>query len=291
MNTTLNTLLTHAETQIDRTILDFEQVCYIRAARRILYNITWSLPLAGIGAILGPNGSGKSTLLRIAAGYLWPSSGYCRFNGQRLGTFAIAELRKHVAVVEAAPVLPLSPEMTTLDVVCSGLLGKLTTAYDHISPAQYQRAAWAAELVGLQDHLKQMYETLSTGEKMRAMLARGLVAAPQLLILDECTNGLDIPSRETYLATVDRICQMPDRPAILVVTHYPEELPLTTDRLLLLNSRGEIQAAGRADDVMTTEHFSAAFNWPVTIRRRNGRYISEAHAEGWNLRGSTPETA
>ncbi len=268
----------------DQAILQFQGVTFIRSERLILDNITWSLPKRGIGAILGPNGSGKSTLLRMAAGYVWPTRGHCFFNGRRLGTFPVSELRRQVATVEAATIVPLAPEMTTLDVVCSGLLGKLTVAYDDLSPQQYQQAAHTAELVGLQHHLRQAYDTLSLGEKMRAMLARGLVQSPQLLILDECTNGLDIPSRETYLATVNRICQLPDRPAILVVTHYPGELPPGTANIMLLTNRGSIQAMGGPETVMTTEHFSEAFQWPVVIRYVNGRYTSESQPSIWNVK-------
>ena len=272
-----------AEAQLNPSILEFVGVGFVRSNRPILDGITWSLPQSGIGAILGPNGSGKSTLLRMAAGYVWPTCGQCYFNGRRLGTFPVSDLRKQIAVVEPAPIVPMAGEMTTLDVICSGLLGKLTVAYDRLSPRQYQHATHTAELVGLRQHLRQPYETLSTGEKMRAMLARGLIISPQLLILDECTNGLDIASREAYLATIRRISESSARPAILVVTHYPEELPPNLEHILLLTTQGSIQAAGDPKTVMTGENFSAAFNWPVNIRHHNGRYISEAQCEGWTI--------
>lgn len=262
-------------------VLRFEDVRLVRSGRDILCGITWELPAGGVGAILGPNGSGKSTLLRIATGYLWPTTGNCFFNGLQLGTFPVAELRRQVAIVEASSVLPFAQDMTALDVVCSGLVGKLTTAYDHFTTEETDRAAEIAELVGLHHHLDQAYETLSTGERMRALLARGLIGHPQLLILDECTNGLDIPSRESYLATVNAICDAPHRPAILVVTHYPEELPRKTHHILLLNSGGGIQAAGGPSHVMTSEQFSAAFNWPITIRHHSGRYRGDAAGGSW----------
>lgn len=266
----------------DRGVLQFERVCFVRAGRRIINDISWTLPVRGIGAILGPNGSGKSTLLRMATGYLWPSSGRCYFDGRCMGTFPVADMRRRIAMVEGTPILPLGPEMSTLDVICSGLFGKLTVAYDPLSDQQCRLARELAELVGLHDHLDQAYETLSTGEKMRAMLARGLIALPQLLILDECTNGLDIPSRETYLATVEEICRQSDRPAVLVVTHYPEELPRQINDILLLNRRGEIQKAGHPEMVMTSETFSAAFEWPVTISHQGGRYSARTETTAWS---------
>lgn len=262
-------------------VLKFDDVRLVRSGRDILRGITWELPAGGVGAVLGPNGSGKSTLLRIATGYLWPTTGRCSFDGRELGTFPVAELRRQVAIVEASSVVPFAADMTALDVVCSGLLGKLTTAYDHFKNEEIDRATELAELVGLHHHLDQAYETLSTGERMRALLARGLIGHPQLLILDECTNGLDIPSRESYLATINAICDTPHRPAILVVTHYPEELPRKTRHILLLNSLGGMQVSGGPSEVMTSEQFSAAFKWPITIRHDNGRYRGEAAGGGW----------
>ena len=111
-------------------VLRFEDVRLVRSGRDILRGITWDLPAGGVGAILGPNGSGKSTLLRIATGYLWPTTGHCCFNGRQLGTFPVAELRRQVAIVEASSVLPFAQDMTALDVVCSGLVGKLTAAVE-----------------------------------------------------------------------------------------------------------------------------------------------------------------
>ncbi len=284
MNRTRNDHNTATGTRLDPAVLEFAGVGFVRSDRLILDNITWSLPQRGIGAILGPNGSGKSTLLRMAAGYVWPTRGHCYFNGRQLGTFPVSDLRKQIAIVEPTPIVPMATDMTTLDVICSGLLGKLTVAYDRLSPEQYRHATHTADLVGLKHHLRQPYDTLSTGEKMRAMLARGLIISPQLLILDECTNGLDIASREAYLATIRRISQSPDRPAILAVTHYPEELPQTLEHILLLTAQGSMQAAGDPQSVMTDENFSAAFNWPVNIRYHNGRYISEAQGDGWTIK-------
>lgn len=284
MNTVTGTNDAAAGAQLQPAILEFADVSFVRASRLILDHITWSLPQRGIGAILGPNGSGKSTLLRMAVGYIWPTRGHCFFKGQRLGTFPVADLRTQIAIVESAPIVPMAADMTTLDVICSGLLGKLTVAYDHLSSEQYQQATHSADLVGLKHHLRQPYDTLSLGEKMRAMLARGLIISPQLLILDECTNGLDIASREAYLATIRGICESPNRPAILVVTHYPEELPPALEHILLLTAQGAIQAAGEPKLVMTSENFSAAFNWPVNIRHHNGRYTSEAQCVGWALK-------
>ncbi len=265
----------------------FDAVGLRRKHRDILQGISWQLPAQGVGAILGPNGSGKSTLLRMATGYIWPTSGSVWIGGRQVGSFPVVELRKDVSIVEGTFVEPFYHAMSTLEVVATGLLGKLVVAYDALTPTQWERAARTANMVGLARQLDQPYRTLSTGERMRALLARGMMAKPTLLILDECTNGLDLPGREAFLATVEALCRLPDRPAVLVITHYAEELPACVEQILLLNQRGCVGAQGLPAAVMTSENFSAAYNWPITIRSDGGRYVGEARRADWvaSLRG------
>jgi iron complex transport system ATP-binding protein len=97
------------------------------------------------------------------------------------------------------------------------------------------------------------------------------VPDPPLLLLDEPATGLDLPSRETLLATLADVGTVHPDLAMVLVSHHLEELPATTSHALLLRA-GEIVAAGAADDVLTDEPMSRCFDLPLVVRREHGRW-------------------
>src|SRR5206468_4210517 len=113
---------------------------------------------------------------------------------------------------------------TTLNVVLTGFFGTVGL-YDPVTPAMRRSALRLIRQVGLTKESQQPYRTLSSGERMRCLIARALVVKPRLLILDEPTAGLDLLARERVLATVQQLVNG-DRqpPTVLMITHHVEEL-------------------------------------------------------------------
>ena len=257
----------------------FTNVEFMREDRVILAGINWELPAGGWGAIVGPNGSGKSSLVRMAAGYLWPTHGTVEVLGHRLGEFPVSELRRKISVVEALSIYPFDEQMTAEDVVCSGFFGSLTLNYYQPDQAQWKRTAYVLADVRMKSFAKRKFWTLSTGERMRVLIARALVHEPELLMLDECTSGLDLPSRETVLIFLSELAQLPLPPALLMITHHLEELLPQIQQTLLLNSRGQAIAAGPPSQTLTDSLLSQAFDWPIRVTLQEGRRY--AHSEGW----------
>ena len=131
--------------------------------------------------------------------------------------------------------------------------------------------------VGLSQMLDQPYRTLSSGERVRALIARALVRRPRLLLLDEPTAGLDILAREQILATVQRMFEDGDSPTtVVLITHHIEELPPATSQVLVL-SEGRCAAQGHPREVLSEQMLSAVYKCPVQIRRSNGRFYLEVH--------------
>ena len=257
----------------------FTNVEFMRDGRLILAGINWELPAGGWGAIVGPNGSGKSTLVRMAAGYLWPTHGTVDVLGYRLGEYPISELRRKISVVEALSIYPFDEQMTAEDVVCSGFFGSLTLGYQQPTAEQWNRTGEVLNDVRMQSFSKRQFWTLSTGERMRVLIARALVHEPALLMLDECTSGLDLPARETVLEFLSRLADLPLPPALLMITHHLEELLPPVNHTLLLNARGQVVAAGRPSETLTDALMSRAFDWPIRVTLRDRRWY--AQSEGW----------
>jgi iron complex transport system ATP-binding protein len=103
------------------------------------------------------------------------------------------------------------------------------------------------------------------------MLARALVADPELLLLDEPCAGLDLPSRESLVQALDD----PGLPTLVLATHHLEELPTSTTHAALLR-QGRLLAAGPVDKVLRDETLSGCFGMPLEISRHGGRYSARA---------------
>src|SRR5687768_16962971 len=205
-----------------------------RGARWILRDIDWTVPAGACCAILGPNGSGKSTLTRILAAHSWPTTGTCEVIGGTLGETSLPELRHSIRLVQAAGPYDVEPELTAREVVETGFFGTLGL-YDATDDAMERDADALLAQVGLAHVSSQKYATLSSGERVRSLIARALAARPKLLLLDEPTSGLDLLAREQVLATVQSLFDQRDRtpPTVVFITHHVEELPPATSRVLL----------------------------------------------------------
>jgi iron complex transport system ATP-binding protein len=262
--------------------IDLRGVTVTRSGRTILSDITWRVPAGGVAAVLGPNGSGKSTLVRVVLGQIWPTRGDVTVLGQPFGQTDLNELRRDVRLVQTGGPLEADADESAEHIVLTGFFGTVGL-YAEPDDVQRARASDLIRQVGLVRQAAQPFRTLSSGERMRCLLARALVVEPKLLILDEPTNGLDLVSREQVLATVaSLVARAERRPAVVIITHHVEELmPQTSDVLVLKDGRAA--AAGRPGDVLTSAVLSDVYGLPVEVSERGGRYWLQVHPSAWGL--------
>jgi iron complex transport system ATP-binding protein len=260
--------------------LSLHGVGVLRDGRWILRDINWTIPAGSCAAILGPNGSGKTTLTRVIAGHLWPTRGDVRVLGQHFGEVDLHELRRQIRLVQPNSALEMDGDLTALDIVLTGYFGTLGL-YDPTTPEMRAEAERLLELVGLRAVGHHRHNTLSSGERMRCLIARALVVRPSLLMLDEPTNGLDLLAREQVLAAVETMANSgPDRPTILMITHHLEELPPATSTVLLL-SNGTAAAQGTLPLVLRPEVLSPVYGCPMKITCSDGRYYASVSPGEW----------
>ena len=252
-----------------------------RGERWILDGIDWTVPAGACAAILGPNGSGKSTLSRVIATHVWPSAGETTILGGTFGEVDLPALRQSIRMVQAAGPYDVEPELTAREVVITGFFGTLGL---YATPTDAQRAE-ADDLlrqVGLPHVATQSYATLSSGERVRSLIARALAARPRLLLLDEPTAGLDLLAREQVLATIDLLfrTKSPAPPTVVLITHHVEELPPATSHILLLDS-GAVAAAGSPDEVLRSDVLGRVYRCPLHVERREGRHYVRVDPTAW----------
>ena len=248
----------------------------------ILRGVDWSVPAGACAAILGPNGSGKSTLARILACHLWPTEGDTTILTGRLGDANLPEVRRAIRLVQPAGPYDVDPALAARDVVLTGFFGTIGL-YGAVTDAMAAEADRLLNQVGLSHVASHAYATLSSGERVRALIARALAVRPGLLLLDEPTAGLDLLAREQVLATVQRLFDTPEstnRPTVVMIAHHVEELPPATSHVLLL-AGGRPAALGTPEQVLRADVLSRAYEFEVQVRRSNGRYYVEVHPRAW----------
>ena len=256
-------------------VLHLEGVGLTIDGRRVLRDVTWSVAPGERWVVLGRNGSGKTSLLRIASLYLHPTEGVVEVLGERLGRTDVRRLRTRIGVASAAMADLLRPGLTATDVVMTAKHAALEPWWHTYDDADRERALDLLDRLGCAALAGQRFGTLSSGERQRVQLARTLMGDPGLLLLDEPTAGLDLGGREDLVRRLGHLAGDPTTPPVVLVTHHVEEIPPAFDRVLLLRD-GEVQSAGRAEEVLTDDALSACFGLPLAVERRGRRWTAQA---------------
>ncbi|MHC4378822.1 MAG: ABC transporter ATP-binding protein [Planctomycetota bacterium] len=195
-------------------------------------DVEFSVARDKVLGFLGPNGAGKSTTMRMVTGFLPPTSGTALLDGHDILRAPQAARRTFGYLPEGAPAWPDMTPAGLLDFV--GRVRRLSAA------ERRQRLAEAVERVHLEEVLHQPIETLSKGYKRRVGLAQALLHDPDILILDEPTDGLD-PNQKHEVRQLIR--SMAERKAILLSTHLLEEVEALCTRVVVISS-GKLVADG-----------------------------------------------
>ena len=241
-----------------------------RSGRDLLHDVDLTVRRGEHWALLGPNGAGKSTLLAVLGATGHPTAGSVEILGRRLGRVDVRELREHIAHVD--PRHRMLTPLTVHETVLTGRTGT-TDLMPRWEPSadDLERADQHVADVGLTARRDARWPVLSQGERGRALIARALMADPQLLLLDEPATGLDVAAREHLLETVDALRHRHPDLGSVMVTHHLEDLPASTSHAMLLRD-GAVVAQGGADAVITSSAVSHAFDFPLAIVRSEGRW-------------------
>ncbi|CAN5342664.1 ABC transporter ATP-binding protein [soil metagenome] len=257
------------------SVLQLSTVSVVRDRNEILKSITWEVDEKQRWVILGPNGAGKTTLLQLAAAQIHPTSGRVRVLDDALGKTDVFELRPRIGFASTALARRVPRDERVIDVVLTAaysVTGRWNENYDAIDVRRAQRVLAEWKLDHLQDR---RFGDLSDGEQKRVQIARSVMTDPELLLLDEPAASLDLGSREELLQLLGGYASGESAPAIVMVTHHVEEIPLGFTHALVL-AKGEIQSAGAINEVITSENLSDAFGLTLAVTNDAGRFTARA---------------
>ena len=230
--------------------------------RYLLKDIDWRIERGEHWLVFGLNGSGKTTLVSILAGYGYFSEGTLSVFGSPYTEENVLAKRRRIGFVSGSFFDRVYHEESVLDIVLSGLTGSLTRDLT-ITDSQYQRAQTLLKGLGIPDKERLPFSTLSKGQRQNVLIARALIASPELLILDEPATGLDVYNRELLLSTISDLAEHTDM-TILYITHYTEEILPQIDRTLLLKN-GRCYRQGATAELFGSEAFSRFLDHPAVV--------------------------
>ncbi|MFM1652966.1 ABC transporter ATP-binding protein [Brevibacillus sp. B_LB10_24] len=251
-------------------VIEIEGVSWRRGELQLLRDVNWQVRQGEHWALLGLNGSGKTTLLNMINGYYWPTTGKISVLNHRFGEVDLRELRQSIGWVSSSLQEKLYATDKTQHVVISGKFATIGL-YDKPAEEDYFRARAFMRTLGCTHLWDRDYRTCSQGEKQKLLIARALMADPQILILDEPCNGLDLFSRERLLDSIHDLTLQPNTPTLIYVTHHTEEILTVFSHTLLLR-RGEVFRQGDTVQVMNSATLSSFFEAPVTVECHDRRY-------------------
>ena len=214
-----------AEGEAPSSIISFRDVALRYGERIIFEHLDWEVQRGERWALHGRNGSGKSALLGLVCGDN-PQAYACDISlfGCRRGTGeSIWDIKRRIGYVSPEMHRAYLKDLPAIEIVASGLHDSVGL-YVRPRPEQMDACLRWMRVFGIEELAQRTFLKLSSGEQRLVLLARAFVKDPELLILDEPLHGLDTERREMVRTIIDEFCSRPEK-TLIMVTHYPEELP------------------------------------------------------------------
>ena len=212
-------------------------------------DVSFAIGKGEIVGLLGHNGAGKTTIMKMLTGYLEPSGGRVRVDDLDVVESAQAVQQRLGYLPENCPVYPEMTVVGYLDYV-AGLRG-----VDN-RPLALREVLAATELT---DRALDPIGTLSRGYQQRVGVAQAIVHKPQLLIMDEPTNGLD-PSQTQHMREL--ILRLAEQATVILSTHIMQEVDAVCDRVMILRA-GELALDERLDALKESERVALTTDAPL----------------------------
>ncbi len=232
------------------------------AGRPVVSGASFAIIPGDFLGIVGPNGAGKTTILRALLGILKPLNGSITVRHGSKGALRLGYVPQRDAIDHIMP-------FTVSDVVLMGRYARIgllrrPAREDH---AAVQRSLQAVDIADLADR---SYRDLSGGQRQRTLIARALVSEPDILVLDEPTNGMDLTSRTAILELVHRLHDR-DGMTVVMVTHLLSDVANYVSRIALVEP-GWFQV-GTTEEILSEDKLSHLYRLPVRVAQVAGQTV------------------
>lgn len=242
-------------------------------------NLTATLFGSELTCLLGQNGAGKSTLLRTLAGFQRPLTGSIEIEGKPLSDYTSNELARTVSVV-----LTEKPVLENMDVETLIGLGRspYTGFWGRPSKADREAVDRAISLIGIEALRHRMMQSLSDGERQKAMIAKALAQATDVIYLDEPTAFLDYPSKVEIMLLLHSLAHKMGK-TIFMSTHDLDMALQMSDRIWLIDQSLGVRT-GTHKELTDSGDIERYFLRPgIIFDRESGLFRIDRTCKGSNI--------
>lgn len=242
---------------MEKEIIKFSEVSIGHGKNPIVPNISLSINQNDFIGLVGPNGAGKTTFLKTLLGSIKPLSGSITKDDLRFGY-----------VPQRDVVQPLLP-YTVFDVVMMGRYSLMPT-FASPKKTDTEKVLTSLESVGISDLKKLQYNSLSGGQRQRTLIARALAVEPNVLILDEPTNGMDTPSHYGLLELISELHEKQNLTVILV-SHLLTDVANYVKKIILIEKN--FFQFGSIENILSEENLLKAYSSHFSVKKLNDEFI------------------
>jgi ABC-type Mn2+/Zn2+ transport system ATPase subunit len=244
---------------VAESVVHFDDVSLGYGSRLVLQGLTFDVQQGEFLGVIGPNGAGKTTLLRGILGLIRPGDGCIS-----------AEGALHYGYVMQRQFLDTQFPFTVEEVVCMGRFGR-KRAWSRLDQVDRDVVGEALGITGLADLKDRLYRELSGGQKQRTLIARALASQPEVLVLDEPTNDMDVKGENRIMGLVQEI-QQKTGVTIVMVSHLLHVVLNYAERLMFLaDGRAQIYSI---DELVSGDLLARIYGFPIRVGVSEGqRYL------------------
>lgn len=246
------------------TIINFSDVSIGYGSKVIHRNINLSIEKNDFIGVVGPNGAGKTTFLKTLLGNIKPLAGKVKKNNLVFGYVPQRDV--------VQPILPYNVH----DVVMMGrysLLGLFKSPSNNDEEAVNE----CLDRVGISSLKSFTYNSLSGGQRQRVLIARALAVKPEVLILDEPTNGLDTPSHNSVLNLISDL-QSEFNLTVLIVSHLLTDVANLVKKIILFEK--ESFQYGPIDEIISEKNLTKTYSADIEVKKVDGEYLITSKHRG-----------
>ena len=242
---------------MEKEIIKFIDVAVGYSNKAILSNLSFSILENDYVGIVGPNGAGKSTVLKTLIGNLKPIAGKIEKSNLRIGY-----------VPQRDTVQPLLP-YSVFDVVLMGRYSLMGT-FGKPAKKDFEIVEESLDNVGITSLKNNHYNDLSGGQRQRTLIARALAVQPNILILDEPTNGMDTPSHYSLLDLIEKL-HLKKNLTVILVSHLLTDVANYVQKLILIEK--DFFQFGKIEDILSEENLRKTYASEFSVSKLDGEYI------------------
>jgi ABC-type Mn2+/Zn2+ transport system ATPase subunit len=245
-----------------KPIVQFRNVTLGYGRTVVVHDVSFDIYPAEFFGLVGPNGAGKTTILRAILGGLRPLKGEVLARNINTHPLCFGYVPQRDTIVDILP-------YTVEEVVLMGRYRRIGLLH-RPRPRDREIAQESLAHTEIGDLRNSYFSDLSGGQKQRVLIARALAMQPDVLVLDEPTNGMDLSSRAAILSLIDTLHRV-DKLTVIMVSHLLDDVADHVQRLALVER--DLFQVDTVDNILTGENLSTLYQRPVSVEHIRGNTI------------------